>query len=80
MLTRNPDPESSGRCPSFLLYETMTIGITGPERDVPRQSAVVGFIIASVVVGICLIMALRHCAQIRFHMLVVSLSALHQIP
>src|ERR1700724_1983093 len=34
----------------------MTIGITGPERKVPRQSAVVGFIIAAVVVGICLIL------------------------
>ena len=34
----------------------MTIGITGPERKVPRQGAVVGFIIAAVVVGICLIL------------------------
>jgi len=34
----------------------MTIGITGPERKVPRQSAVVGFIIAAVVAGICLIL------------------------
>jgi len=34
----------------------MTIGITGPERKVPRQSAVVGFIIAAVVVGVCLIL------------------------
>src|ERR1700716_508709 len=34
----------------------MTIGITGPERKAPRQSAVVGFIIAAVVVGICLIL------------------------
>src|SRR5712671_1029288 len=34
----------------------MTIGITGPERKVPRQSAVVGFIIAAVVVGIFLIL------------------------
>ena len=34
----------------------MTIGITGPERKVPRQSAVVGFIIAAVFVGICLIL------------------------
>src|SRR5882757_9800341 len=34
----------------------MTIGITGPERKVPRQSAVVGFIIAAAVVGICLIL------------------------
>jgi uncharacterized membrane protein (UPF0182 family) len=34
----------------------MTIGITGPERKVPRQSAVVGFIIATVFVGICLIL------------------------
>src|SRR6267378_1832066 len=34
----------------------MTIGITGPERKVPRQGAVVGFIIAAVFVGICLIL------------------------
>jgi uncharacterized membrane protein (UPF0182 family) len=34
----------------------MTIGITGPERKVPRQSAVAGFIIAAVVGGICLIL------------------------
>ncbi|MGX1319707.1 uncharacterized membrane protein (UPF0182 family) [Bradyrhizobium sp. USDA 377] len=33
----------------------MTIGITGPERKVPRQSAVVGLIVAAAVVGICLI-------------------------
>ncbi|MDH2398665.1 UPF0182 family protein [Bradyrhizobium sp. SSUT18] len=32
----------------------MTIGITGPERKVPRQSAVVGLIIAAVVIGVCL--------------------------
>jgi uncharacterized protein UPF0182 len=34
----------------------MTIGITGPEQKVPRRSAVVGFIIAAVVVGIFLIL------------------------
>src|SRR5258705_6999545 len=34
----------------------MTIGITGPERKVARQSAVVGFIIAAVFIGICLIL------------------------
>src|SRR5881394_1779961 len=34
----------------------MTIGITGPERKAPRRSAVVGFIIAAVVVGIFLIL------------------------
>lgn len=34
----------------------MTIGITGPERKRPRQSASVGFIITAVVVGICLIL------------------------
>lgn len=32
----------------------MTIGITGPERKVPRQSAVVGLTIAAAVTGICL--------------------------
>ena len=34
----------------------MTIGITGPERKAPRQSAVVGVIIAAIVAGICLIL------------------------
>src|SRR5258708_12167580 len=34
----------------------MTIGITGPGRKAPRQSALVGFIIAAVVVGIFLIL------------------------
>ncbi|MBR1130668.1 UPF0182 family membrane protein [Bradyrhizobium iriomotense] len=33
----------------------MTIGITGPERKVPRQNAVVGLIVAATVIGICLI-------------------------
>src|SRR5713101_1186254 len=40
----------------FRYDQTMTIGITGPERKVPRQSAVVGVIIAAVFVGICLIL------------------------
>ena len=34
----------------------MTIGITGPGRKAPGRSAVVGFIIAAVVAGICLIL------------------------
>src|SRR6202158_3907268 len=34
----------------------MTIVITGPERKLPRHSAVVGFIIAAVIVGIFLIL------------------------
>src|SRR6202045_1589208 len=34
----------------------MTIGITGPERKVPGRSAVVGLIVAAIVVGICLIL------------------------
>ena len=34
----------------------MTIGITGPGRKAPRQSAVVGFIIAAVFAVICLIL------------------------
>src|ERR1700693_4114338 len=34
----------------------MTIGITGPGRKAPRQNAVVGWIIAAIVVGICLIL------------------------
>ncbi|MBR0714480.1 UPF0182 family protein [Bradyrhizobium liaoningense] len=33
----------------------MTIGITGPERKVPRQSAVAGLIVAAVAIGIFLI-------------------------
>jgi uncharacterized membrane protein (UPF0182 family) len=36
----------------------MTIGITGPGRKVPRQSAVVSFIVAAVVIGTCLILLL----------------------
>jgi uncharacterized membrane protein (UPF0182 family) len=40
----------------FRYDQTMTIGITGPERKAPRQIAVVGFIIAAVVAGICLIL------------------------
>src|SRR3981189_2233412 len=34
----------------------MTIGITGPERRTPRRVAVVRFIIAATIVGICLIL------------------------
>src|ERR1700694_6170102 len=34
----------------------MRVGSTGPERKVPRQSAWVGFIIAAVIGGICLIL------------------------
>ncbi len=34
----------------------MTIGITGPERKVPRQNAVVGLVIAALFIGICLIL------------------------
>jgi len=34
----------------------MTIGITGPEPKVPRQSAMVRIIIAAIVVGICLLL------------------------
>ena len=34
----------------------MTIGITGPEQRAPRRNAVVRFIIAATVVGICLIL------------------------
>src|ERR1700726_2978637 len=34
----------------------MTIGITGPDRKVPGRSAVAGFIVAAIVVGICLIL------------------------
>src|SRR6266700_1220952 len=42
--------------PHFCYDQTMTIGITGPERKVPRQSALVGLIIAAAVIGICLIL------------------------
>lgn len=38
----------------FRYHATMTIGITGPERKAPRQNAVVRFIVAAFVVGICL--------------------------
>src|SRR5262249_5933625 len=34
----------------------MTIGITGPAPKAPGRSAVVGFIIAAIIVGICLIL------------------------
>jgi uncharacterized membrane protein (UPF0182 family) len=34
----------------------MTIGITGPERRAPGRNAVVGIIIAAIVVGIFLIL------------------------
>lgn len=34
----------------------MTIGITGPERKAPRQSALVGLMVAAIVAGICLIL------------------------
>jgi len=34
----------------------MTIGITGPEPKVPRQSAMVRIIIAAIVIGICLLL------------------------
>src|SRR5260370_9744586 len=34
----------------------MAIGVAGPGRKVPGQNAVVGFIIAAIVVGICLIL------------------------
>ncbi|WP_426409350.1 UPF0182 family protein [Bradyrhizobium ganzhouense] len=34
----------------------MTIGITGPGRKVPRQSALVGLTVAAVVIGTCLIL------------------------
>ncbi|TYL98678.1 UPF0182 family protein [Bradyrhizobium rifense] len=34
----------------------MTIRITGPKRKVPRQSAVVGLLVAAVVIGTCLIL------------------------
>jgi uncharacterized membrane protein (UPF0182 family) len=40
----------------FRYTETMTIGITGPGRKVPRQSAVVRFIVAAVVIVTCLIL------------------------
>src|SRR5256884_1573551 len=51
-----PTANKAARVPHFRYHQTMTIGITGPERKAPRQSAVVGFIIAAVFVGICLIL------------------------
>src|SRR5258708_25863358 len=55
-LTRNPSTNQAASVPDFGYHQTMTIGITGPERKAPRQSAVVGFIIAAFVTGIGLIL------------------------
>jgi Zn-dependent protease with chaperone function len=55
-VTRNPITNQAANVLHFCYHQTMTIGITGPERKVPRQSAVVGFIIAAVFAGICLIL------------------------
>jgi hypothetical protein len=51
-----PTANQAAGVPHFRYDQAMTIGITGPERKVPRQSAVVGFIIAAVFAGICLIL------------------------
>src|SRR5258708_35843581 len=51
-LTRNPSTNQAASVPHFGYHQTMTIGITGPERKAPRQSAVLGFIIAAFVTGI----------------------------
>ena len=50
--TTNQAVSSSRLC----YYQTMTIGITGPEQWAPRRNAVVGIIIAATVVGILLIL------------------------
>src|SRR6201999_759734 len=55
-LRRKPDTNQAASAPHFRYHQTMTIGITGPERKAPGRSAVVGFIIATVVAGICLIL------------------------
>jgi uncharacterized protein len=51
-----PTTNQAAGVADFRYDQTMTIGITGPERKAPRQSAVVGLIIAAVVVGICLLL------------------------
>src|SRR5215475_13546889 len=38
------------------MIKPMTIGITGPERQAPRQSGVVRLIVAAAVIVICLIL------------------------
>src|SRR5262249_49634755 len=52
MLAFTPIPRSSGGTSD----QTMTIGITGPRRPAPWRGAVVGLIIAAIVVVICLIL------------------------
>src|SRR5271170_5707411 len=47
--------QAAGRS-RFCYHQTMTIGITGPERRAPRRNAVVGIIVAAIVVGIFLIL------------------------
>src|SRR5258705_3767012 len=49
-----PTTNQAAGVADFRYDQTMTIGLTGPERKAPRQSAVVGLIIAAVVAGICL--------------------------
>src|SRR5258708_31125171 len=42
-------------CVTYVCYhQVRTIGITGPERKVPRRSALASLIIAAIAVGICL--------------------------
>jgi hypothetical protein len=50
--TRNFDTQAA----NVRYHQTVTIAITGPERKVPWQNAVVGFIIAVFVIGVCLIL------------------------
>jgi len=42
--------------PSFCYILCMTIGIAGPEQKIPRRNAMVGLIIAAIIVGISLIL------------------------
>jgi hypothetical protein len=49
-----PATKQAVSIPHFCYHQTMTIGITGPERKAPGRSAVVGFIIAVIIAGICL--------------------------
>src|SRR5258705_6446390 len=57
VLTRAiPTSNQAAGAAHFRYHEAMTIGITGPGRNAPRQSAAVGLIIAAVASGICLIL------------------------
>src|SRR5712671_464600 len=51
-----PTSNQAAGAAHFSYHEAMSIGITGPGRNAPRQNAAVGLIIAAVASGICLIL------------------------